>query len=95
MLVYATPETLNRDIAFKEIVKLLGGKDMISCLVYDEAHCISQRGNGFRPDYLSVAEMSATLVPKAPIIPLSATATEDVISDKKQKIGLDYLSIVQ
>ena len=52
-------------------------------------------GNGFRPDYLSVAEMSATIVPKAPIIPLSATATEDVISDKKQKIGLDNLSIVQ
>lgn len=94
-LIYTTPETINHDVAFKEIVKILGEKDMISYLIYDEAHCISQWGNGFRPDYLTVAEMSRTLVPEAPIILLSATATQDVISDIKQKIGLGNLNIVQ
>ena len=94
-LIYTTPETINHNVVFKDLLKVMGEKDMISYLIYDEAHCISQWGNGFRPDYLSVAEVSRTLVPKAPIILLSATATPDVISDIKQKIGLDNLAIVQ
>ena len=93
-LIYTTPETINHNVVFKDLLKVMGEKDMISYLIY-EAHCISQLGNGFRPDYLSVAEVSRTLVPKAPIILLSATATPDVISDIKQKIGLDNLAIVQ
>ena len=52
-LIYTTPETLNRDVVFKEIVKTMGEKDLISYLIYDEAHCISQWGNGFRPDYFT------------------------------------------
>ena len=67
-LIYTTPETLNRDVVFKEIVKTMGEKDLISYLIYDDAHCISQWGNGFRPDYLAVAEMSKILVPKASTI---------------------------
>ncbi|CAH3123092.1 unnamed protein product [Porites lobata] len=82
-LIYTTPETLNRDVVFKEIVKTMDEKDLISYLIYDEAHCISQWGNGFRPDYLAVAEMSKILVPKAPTILLSATATQDAIADIK------------
>ena len=82
-LIYTTPKTLNRDVVFKEIVKTMGEKYLISYLIYDEAHCISQWGNGFRPDYLAVAEMSKILVPKAPTILLSATATQDAIADIK------------
>ena len=77
--IYTTPETLNRDVVLKEIVKTVGEKDLISYLIYDEAHCISQRGNGFRRDYLAVAEMGKILVPKAPTILLSATATQDAL----------------
>ena len=86
-LIYTTPETLNRDVVFKEIVKTMGEKDLISYLIYDEAHCISQWGNGFRPDYLAVAEMGKILVPKAPTILLSATATQDAIADINKKLG--------
>ena len=72
----------------------MGEKDLISYLIYDEAHCISQCSNGFGPDYLAVVEMCKILVPKAPII-LSAIATQDAISDIKQKNRLQYLNIIQ
>ena len=39
--VYSTPETLRHDVAFREVVRLLGSKDQISYLVFDEAHCMS------------------------------------------------------
>ena len=52
-------------------------KDLISYLIYDEAHCISQWGNGFRPDYVAFVEMGKILVPKAPTILFAATATQD------------------
>lgn len=92
--VYTTPETLRNDVVFREIVKSLGSKNQISYLVFDEAHCISQWGNGFRPDYLSIAEDSRLIAPKATIILLSATATPDVISDITHAIGLDNLKLV-
>ena len=63
--VYSTPETLRHDVAFREVVRLLGSKDQISYLVFDEAHCISQWVHGFRPDYLSFSEESTSIVPKA------------------------------
>ena len=72
----------------------MGEKDLISYLIYDEAYCISQCSNGFGPDYLAVVEMCKILVPKAPII-LSAIATQDAISDIKQKNRLQYLNIIQ
>ena len=93
-IVYSTPETLRHDVAFREVVRLLGSKDQISNLVFEEAHCISQWGHGFRPDYLSFSEESTSIVPKATVILLSATATPDVISDVKQAIGLDDVTVV-
>ena len=92
--VYSTPETLRHDVAFREVVRLLGSKDQISYLVFDEAHCISQWGHGFRPDYLSFSEESTSIVPKATVILLSPSATPDVISDVKQAIGLDDVTVV-
>ena len=85
---------MRHDVAFREVVRLLGSKDQISYLVFDEAHCISQWGHGFRPDYLSFSEESTSIVPKATVILLSATATPDVISDVKQAIGLDNVTVV-
>lgn len=92
--VYTTPETLRNDVVFRETVKSLGSKNQISYLVFDEAHCISQWGNGFRPDYLSIAEESRSIAPKATIVLLSATATPEVISDITQAVGLDNLNLV-
>ena len=85
---------MRHDVAFREVVRLLGSKDQISYLVFDEAHCISQWVHGFRPDYLSFSEESTSIVPKATVILLSASATPDVISDVKQAIGLDDVTVV-
>lgn len=79
---------MRHDVAFREVVRLLGSKDQISYLVFDEAHCISQWDHGFRP------EEGTSIVPKATVILLSATATPDVISDVKQAIGLDNVTVV-
>lgn len=51
----------------------------ISLIVADEAHCISQWGFDFRPDYLRVGEMLTAKRP--PILALTATATSEVVSD--------------
>ena len=85
---------MRHDVAFREVVRLLGSKDQISYLVFDEAHCISQWGHAFRPDYLSFSEESTSIVPKATVILLSPSATPDVISDVKQAIGLDDVTVV-
>lgn len=54
----------------------------LSLIVADEAHCISQWGFDFRPDYLRIGEVLA--IPKrAPILALSATATDEVLEDIK------------
>ncbi|SOB94259.1 ATP-dependent DNA helicase RecQ [Ureibacillus xyleni] len=51
----------------------------LALIVVDEAHCISQWGFDFRPDYLRIGEMLTT--PRPPILALSATATNKVLED--------------
>jgi ATP-dependent DNA helicase RecQ len=59
----------------------------ISLLVLDEAHCVSQWGNDFRPDYSKIGEFIRTLG-KPPVIALTATATKAVQDDIVAKTGL-------
>lgn len=80
--VYVSPEMLsNSDVwtAFKQL--------KISLFVVDEAHCINQWGPDFRPEYLNLKDIITSL--NHPItLMLTATASNDVISDIKSKIGL-------
>jgi len=73
--VFLSPEMLMQDQVKAKLQSM-----KISLIVADEAHCISQWGYDFRPDYLRVGEW----LPKEnrpPILALTATATEDVMSD--------------
>jgi len=74
-LVYVSPERL-RNADFINAV----GRTNISRLVVDEAHCISQWGHDFRPDYLHIHKASP-LFNSPPILALTATATVEVQSD--------------
>ena len=57
----------------------------ISYIVVDEAHCISQWGYDFRPDYLRIGELREVV--KAPVIALTATATPSVAEDIMDKLS--------
>lgn len=56
----------------------------VSCIVVDEAHCISQWGYDFRPDYLRIGEMRKSV--DAPVIALTATATPAVADDIMERL---------
>ncbi|HUG13002.1 MAG TPA: DNA helicase RecQ [Opitutaceae bacterium] len=74
-LLYAAPERLMLD-GWHENLKAWN----VSCLAIDEAHCVSEWGHDFRPEYRQLARLRAAL-PDAPLMALTATATERVRAD--------------
>ncbi len=76
-IVYVSPEGL----ATSKIRELLSSPDLtISCITIDEAHCVSQWGHDFRPDYLEISTIR-NYFPDAVMLALTATATENVRTD--------------
>ena len=88
-LLYLSPERLQSDIVITRLQKM-----KISLIAVDEAHCISQWGYDFRPSYLNIAEIR-TLLPKAPILALTATATKEVAADIQKKLLFKKPFIIQ
>ncbi len=74
-LLYVAPERLMLD-GWSENLKAWN----VSCLAIDEAHCVSEWGHDFRPEYRQLAKLRATL-PEVPLMALTATATERVRTD--------------
>lgn len=60
----------------------------ISLIAVDEAHCVSQWGQDFRPSYLRIADFIGRLPNRPPVAALTATATERVKKDILEKLGL-------
>ena len=81
-LLYLTPERF-KDRDFFE--RLLTRK--VSLFVIDEAHCVSQWGHDFRPDYLSLGSIAKRLG-RPPILALTATATQEVQDDVARQLGM-------
>ena len=81
-LLYLTPERF-KDRDFFE--RLLTRK--VSLFVIDEAHCVSQWGHDFRPDYLSLGSIAKRLG-RPPILALTATATQEVQDDIVRQLGM-------
>ena len=75
-LLYMAPESLSKESNI-EFLK----KQNISFMAVDEAHCISEWGHDFRPDYRNLRNILDKLGKKIPIIGLTATATEKVQED--------------
>ncbi|WP_186577837.1 RecQ family ATP-dependent DNA helicase [Aquibacillus kalidii] len=74
-LIYASPEMLQNNVFMEKLKKLT-----VSLFVIDEAHCISQWGHEFRPDYLKLNE-TINYLNHPPVLALSATATPEVQED--------------
>jgi ATP-dependent DNA helicase RecQ len=81
-LLYVAPESLTKDenVAFLKSVP-------ISFYAIDEAHCISEWGHDFRPEYRRIRPI-INEIGNAPIIALTATATDKVRSDIKKSLGI-------
>lgn len=74
-VVFVTPERFVKN----EFLTLCASR-VISLIVIDEAHCISEWGHDFRPDYLEIGQAIKALG-RPPVLALTATATHDVVSD--------------
>ena len=81
-LLYVAPESLTKEenVEFLKSVK-------ISFYAVDEAHCISEWGHDFRPEYRRIRPI-VNEIGQAPIIALTATATDKVRSDIKKNLGI-------
>ncbi len=81
-LLYVAPESLTKEenVEFLKTVK-------ISFYAVDEAHCISEWGHDFRPEYRRIRPI-VNEIGKAPIIALTATATDKVRSDIKKNLNM-------
>lgn len=62
-------------------------------LVIDEAHCISDWGHDFRPDYRRIADLIAQLPPSVPVLATTATANSRVVADIQEQLGTDVFTI--
>ena len=80
-ILYVSPERLASDLFQTKLRHM-----RVSFITVDEAHCISQWGYDFRPSYLQIAQIRK-LVPNAPVLALTATATPAVVQDIQQKLS--------
>lgn len=79
--LYISPERLDTEIFRTKLRKM-----KVSMITVDESHCISQWGYDFRPAYLKISEIRE-LLPDAPVLALTATATPEVVKDIQVKLG--------
>lgn len=78
--LYLSPERLKSDLVRERIIQM-----NICLLAIDEAHCISQWGYDFRPEYLQIAEIRE-IIKGIPVLALTATATPEVVKDIQEQL---------
>ncbi|HLU80985.1 MAG TPA: RecQ family ATP-dependent DNA helicase, partial [Flavobacteriaceae bacterium] len=82
-LLYVAPESLTKE----EYIDFLKGQT-ISFMAIDEAHCISEWGHDFRPEYRNLRNIISKIGDNVPIIGLTATATPKVQEDILKNLGI-------
>ena len=78
--LYVSPERLSSELFLAKLHRM-----HVSFIAVDEAHCISQWGYDFRPSYLGISQVRRVL-PNAPVLALTATATPDVVKDIQRQL---------
>lgn len=79
-LLYVTPEMIKKSEAFLAALENLHRRSSIARFVIDEAHCVSQWGHDFRPDYKELGKLKIKF-PDVPFMALTATANDRVKQD--------------
>jgi ATP-dependent DNA helicase RecQ len=80
-----SPERLANDQFVAEVLLPVAGR--IGLMVVDEAHCISDWGHDFRPDYRRLINILKLMPPNAPVLGTTATANDRVLEDIKGQLG--------
>jgi len=86
-LLYVSPEMVSKSSAIIAIFEDLHCRGKLARLVIDEAHCVSQWGHDFRPDYKNLGEIRRKF-PGVPVMALTATATENVKVDTISNLSI-------
>lgn len=88
-LLYVSPERIALDGFFEML-----GRAQVNCFAIDEAHCVSEWGHDFRPDYLCLSKLVHAF-PSVPLAAFTATATSRVQNDIVARLGLRNPHIVR
>ncbi|PLB55643.1 ATP-dependent DNA helicase [Aspergillus steynii IBT 23096] len=91
-LLYITPEMLSKNQILIRILGRINDAQKLARIVVDEAHCVSQWGHDFRPDYKELGELRSHL-PGVPMMALTATATENVKVDVIHNLKMEGCEI--
>ena len=83
-LLYVAPETLSKEETIEFLQQI-----PISFFAIDEAHCISEWGHDFRPEYRRLRAAMGQINPKVPILTLTASATPKVQQDIIKNLGME------
>jgi ATP-dependent DNA helicase RecQ len=87
-LLYVAPERFNNERFLSQLARV-----RIALFAVDEAHCISEWGHNFRPDYLKLAERARELAAER-VLALTATATPAVVADIRAGFGIEEADAV-
>lgn len=88
-ILYISPERLTNAVFLRKIMDI-----KLSSLAVDEAHCISEWGQDFRPSYQHIKKFREQ-IPYLSCLALTATATPKVVSDIKEKLGFEDFQVFQ
>ncbi|GFY64240.1 bloom syndrome protein homolog [Trichonephila inaurata madagascariensis] len=86
-LLYVTPEKISASVKLVSCMENLYARNVIQRFVIDEAHCVSQWGHDFRPDYKKLKVLREKF-PDVPMMALTATATQRVRMDILNQLGM-------
>lgn len=92
-ILYITPEMIRMSTGLSEALDALHRNECLARLVIDEAHCVSQWGHDFRPDYTAIGEVRKRFR-GVPAIALTATATENVKIDVMHNLGMSGCEVL-
>uniref|UniRef100_A0A9J2Q3A3 DNA 3'-5' helicase n=1 Tax=Ascaris lumbricoides TaxID=6252 RepID=A0A9J2Q3A3_ASCLU len=88
-LLYVTPEKIAASEKLNNVFASLHRRGLLTRFVIDEAHCISQWGHDFRPDYTKLHSLRKVYInPRVPIMALTATATPKIATDARDHLSM-------
>jgi ATP-dependent DNA helicase RecQ len=88
-VLFISPERLANEDFNKQVLSQISNS--VGMLVIDEAHCISDWGHDFRPDYRRIVNIVKFLPPNVPLLATTATANDRVVKDISEQVGKGIL----